>query len=568
MKKILSVLLCISIILSFGVIAVSAADETLTINVANDLHYSYTSNNGFTKKPDANNPYSHVSSSGQLYVESKAVISAFLAKAAADESEIIILPGDLTDGGRADEHLTLAQMFSEFEENTGKQIYVIPGNHDFNYKRTSVDQFETYYAEFGYSEAIAQDSLSASYVADLPDGYRLLAIDSTDHGIGGGCGLTKDRVQWIKQQAQQAQKDGKKVIAMLHHNLLAHLVLIDTLHAGSVVKEELGLKDIFAEYGVKYIFTAHTHEQDIASYTGKNGEVIYDAVTGSLSSYPCQYRQVAFGNQVEFKSFYVDKIDTSLVKGTNKLSEEAYELMTTDFTEYSRVCVFKGVEYNINNGFLTSAKLQSLLKISANDEPEICALLDKITPELKKAINMPLYKEDEAESGMSIESILEQYEVTIPDSKYQNMMELAVTVYESHVAGDEYMPAFSNEVVIASKGIGAILIYTLKDVTAKEYTQAIEFVCRLLGVDVPKNLVSYAGNTIDRFEGIELVVSTAILPLILKVSVDDAPGDCNVTLPGYTELVEAPEAEKTLWEKVQEFFIKIFTFIMSLFAFI
>ncbi len=568
MKKILSLLLCLSMLLGCGAMAVNAADDTLIVDVANDLHYSYTSNNGFSRKSDAENPYAHVAASGQLYVESKAVISAFLAKAAADESEFLIFPGDLTDGGRADEHLELSEMLRQFEIGSGKQVYVVPGNHDFNNKRTSVAQFKECYADLGYNQAIAQDSLSASYVAELSDGYRLLAIDSTDHGVGSGCGLTKERVQWIKQQAEQAQKDGKKVIAMLHHNLLPHLVLINTLHASSVVSNELGLKDIFAEYGVKYIFTAHTHEHDIASYTGKNGEVIYDAVTGSLSSYPCQYRKVSFGEQVKFETSFVDKVDTSLIKGLDKISEEARNLMISDFKEYSKVCVFDGVEYNINNNFLASAKLKSLLNINAKDEPEICALLDKITPVLKAAINMPLYKEDETENGMSIESVLEEYNVNIPDSNYQNMMELAITVYESHVAGDEYMPAFSKEVVLASKGIGAILIYALKDVTAQEYTQAIEFVCRLLGVDIPGNLVSYAGNAIDRFEGVELVVSTAILPLILKVSVDDAPADCNVTLPGYTELIEAPEAEMTFWEKVQNFFIKVFEFVMSLFAFI
>ena len=195
------------------------------------------------------------------------------------------------------------------------------------------------------------------------------------------------------------------------------------------------------------------------------------------------------------------------------------------------------------------------------------ALIDKLVPAIKEAMNMPVYKKDET-AGMSIERILEAYGVTIPDSRYYDMLDVAVTVYEAHVAGDENYPAYSKEVVLASKGIGAMLIHILKDVTAKEYTQAIEFVCKLLGVDVPANLIGYAGDAIDRFEGIELVVSTAILPLILKVSVDDAPADCNVTLPGYAELIEAPEAEKTFWEKIQDFFIKIFEFVMSLFAFI
>lgn len=567
MKKLLSLILCLSILMGCGLVTVNAAEDNLVIDVANDLHYSYTSNNGFSKKLNADDPYAHISSSGQLYVESKAVISAFLAKAAADESEVVILPGDLTDGGRADEHLAFSAMLREFEKNSGKQVYVVPGNHDFSNKRTSVAQFKEYYSELGYNQAIAQDSLSASYVAELSDDYRLLAIDSTDHGVGGGCGLTKDRVQWIKQQAQQAQKDGKKMIAMLHHNLLTHLVLINIVNPGSVAVDELGLKEIFAQYGVKYIFTAHTHEHDIASYVGQNGETIYDAVTGSLSSYPLPYRTVTFGEKVKFETNHIEEIDLSLVKGLENINSEAQKLIKTNLQEYSRICVFEGVRNAANGYFVSPSRVKSLLNITAESDPDMSALIDKLVPAIKEAMNMPVYKKDET-AGMSIERILEAYGVTIPDSRYYDMLDVAVTVYEAHVAGDENYPAYSKEVVLASKGIGAMLIHILKDVTAKEYTQAIEFVCKLLGVDVPVNLIGYAGDAIDRFEGIELVVSTAILPLILKVSVDDAPADCNVTLPGYAELIEAPEAEKTFWEKIQDFFIKIFEFVMSLFAFI
>jgi hypothetical protein len=180
---------------------------------------------------------------------------------------------------------------------------------------------------------------------------------------------------------------------------------------------------------------------------------------------------------------------------------------------------------------------------------------------------MPFYAENETEEGKSLESVLKGYDVTIPDSDYESLLNLAVAIYQTHVAGDENMPAYSNEVVLASKGIGAALAYTLSDVTAQEYSMVLTYVCKLLGVDVPAELVNCAGDHIKRFEGIELVISTAILPLILKATVDEAPGDLNVTLPGYAKLIEGPEPEKTFFQKLQEFFIKIFTAIMSFFAF-
>ena len=563
MKKLLSVILCLSLLMSFGTLMASASDE-LIVDVVTDLHYDDDSLKGFTKPVDPNDPYAHVSASGQLYVESLAVITAFLEKAAADNSSAVLIPGDLADDGMKNEHETVAELLRNFEETSGKQVYVVPGNHDIS--RTNIADFESIYAEFGFNEAIAKDSLSASYVVDLSDDYRLFAIDSTNHSGGGNWGFTAERVEWIRQQAEKAQEDGKKVVAMFHHNLLNHLVLIDVLLSGGVVGDALGLRDIFAQYGVKYIFTGHTHEHDIATYTAPNGEVIYDAVTGSLSSYPNPYRQVTFGDAVKFETKYVDKIDTSLVKGT--ISDEAYNLMVNDFTQYSKICVFKGVGYNINNAFMTPNKIKSLLKINATTEPEMCALIDELIPKAKEAINMPLYAADETEEGKSIESILAPYGVTIPDTKYDTFLELALTLYEAHVAGDESYPSYTKEVVLASKGIGAILAYMLADVSAAEYAMALGFVCKLVGVNVPADLINFASDAIDRFEGIELVVSTAILPLILKLTNDDGPADCNVTLPGYAELVEGPAPELTFGEKIKAFFIKIFSFIMSIFAFI
>lgn len=562
MKKLLSVILCLSMLFSFSTLMASASQE-LIVDVVTDLHYDDDALKGFTKTPDANDPYAHVSASGQLYVESIAVISAFLEKAAKDNSVAVLIPGDLADDGVATEHEGVAAMLRDFEQTTGKSVYVVPGNHDIS--RTTIAEFETFYAEFGFDEAIAKDSKSASYVAELSDEYRLLAIDSTDHNRSGSWGIDADRVEWIRQQAELAQKDGKKVIAMFHHNLLNHLVLIDVILSGGVIGDAYGLRDIFAEYGVKYIFTGHTHEHDIATYTAPNGQTIYDVVTGSLSSYPCPYRQVTFGYSVKFETKYVDKIDTSLVKGT--ISDEAYNLMANNFTEYSKVCVFKGVGYNINNIFVTPNKIKSLLKINNTDNPELCALIDELVPVIKEAINMPMYSKDETTEGMSIESILAGYDVTIPASDYDTFLELALTLYEAHVAGDEKYPAYTNEVVLASKGMGAVLAYTLKDVTAEEYAIALDFVVKLLGVSVNADFIAYASDAIDRFEGIELVVSTAILPLILKLTNDDAPGDCNVTLPGYAELIEEPAEEPTVWQKIAAFFIKIFSIFMSIFAF-
>ena len=563
MKKLLSIILCLSLLLGYGVLAVSAAEDELIIDVASDLHLDQDSFAAtLPKRNDVSEAYAHVASSGHLYSESKAILTAFFEQAAEDDSEILLVPGDLGDTGLESEHVALAEMFRKFEKETGKQVYVVPGNHDVT--KNPASKFAEIFSEFGYDEAIAKDPDSTSYVAELPDNYRLIAIDSTGYKQGGAC-IDADRLEWIRQQAEKAQKEGKKTIAMLHHNILSHLIMIELVHPTAVVDKSLNMKDMFAKYGVKYIFTGHSHENDIASYTAANGEVIYDVETSSMCLYPCAYRTVSFGDSVKFEEKRVEAIDTSLVPAG--MSDEAFNLMSNNFTEYTKICAQMGIEKRINEVLVQPAFFKNLLKITAEKNPEMNALLDKIIPRLSKAVNMPFYAENETVAGESIESILKGFDVTIPKSEYANLLNLAVSIYQEHVAGDENMQMFSNEVVLASKGIGAALAYTLSAVSAEEYAMVLTFVCDLLGVDVPENLISFAGDQLKRFEGIELVVSTAILPLILKVTVDEAPGDLNVTLPGYAQLIEGPEPEKTFFQKVQEFFIKIFTAIMSLFAF-
>ena len=562
MKKMLSIILCLSLLLSYGVMAVSATDGELVVDVATDIHLNNAWEKPIPVRNNANEAYAHVANQGKLNSESKAIIEAFLENAAADNSEAVLIPGDLSDYCYESEMEDVAEMLAKFEESTGKQVYVVPGNHDVS--KQPVSLFLKHFADFGYNEAIVRDKNSASYVAELPDGYRLLAIDSTLQA-SGACGIDEARLQWIRQQAEQAKKDGKKTIAMMHHNLLSHLIVIGVFHPGSVVSDSLGLKELFAECGIKYIFTGHTHTNDIASYTAENGEVIYDIVTSSLNVYPCAYRTVAFGDKVKIETKQIEKIDTSKLKG---MSDEAFNLMDTNFVEYAKVCSQVGLENEINSILSSSKFFKNILNISDKSNPEISAILDKITPKLYDAVNMPFYAEDEVTEGLSVESILKPFKVSIPDGKYNNVMELAIEIYNNHNSGDEKWQAYSDEVVLASKGIGAVLLYALKDVSTEEYVQALTFVCDLVNVKVPNNFLSHIVTQVDRFEGIELVISTAILPLILKVTVDEAPGDCNVTLPGYAELVEAPEAEKTFWEKVQDFFIGIFSFIMSIFAFV
>ena len=559
MKKIISVLLSVLMIFSVVCVGVSAADENsgLVIAVANDTHYNMA---GANYTGTYTEDYANVVTTGQLKLENELIIDEFLAQVAAGDCEAVLIPGDITDNGLKEEHLYIAAKFLKFEQETGKQIYVVPGNHDYiRYRKDGVDPeyIRTVYAPFGYAQAIAHDTATASYVADINDEYRLLAIDASS---GVVVKVTQELCDWIEAQAVKAQQDGKKLIAMSHYNLLEHLVLVETIHPGSILNTEFGLPELFAKYNIKYHFTGHTHDHDVAEYTGSNGVTIYDIVTASLNAYPNPYRIVRFGEDVKIETKFIDKIDTTSLKG--KITDATYTLATENFPEYSKNLLSMGLEKTINN-FLTAKKIKSVLKLDSEEDAELCAIIDKIIPGFVKVANMPLYKEDETVKGESMESILSEYEISIPESEYSSFVNLAVGLYNAHLVGDENNGILSRDFAILTACLTGSLNYILADVTAEEYATVMSLACELLGAQVPVDFFSYAGTGLKKAEGIDIFIAAVASPIFLEFTTDIDPDDNNVTLSGYTVKVEEP-VELTFWEKVLQFFKDLLSYFLRI----
>ena len=562
MRKFLCLVLAITIIAGIFSVTSVAADNDMTVTVVSDVHYNYSrTNNPVAKRNSISTDFAHIEPGDLLPAEGYAILSAFLKAAGENESNCIIIPGDLADTGSKQDATAVAAILRDFEKTYKKQVYVVPGNHDL--LKMSVEEFEAIFAEFGYNEALASDPKTGSYTVDLKNGYRLIAIDSCYPG-DGRCGLDTERVNWIKEQCNKAKSDGKKAIAMMHHNMLEHFILGRTIHSKAIVDESLGLADILAKSGVKYIFTGHTHDSDIISYTADDGSVVYDVVTATLLTNSCPYRVVTFGENVKFETRHVDKIDTSLLP--QGISENALKLAEENFSEYSRVATWVGLEA-IFRSYVSAKGFKNLLKL---EDEAMNAIIDKVGDKLAEAIMMPFNKADETEEGKSIESIAKKYSAEIPETDYKNLIDLAITFYEAHNLGDENFPAHSDEVVLVTRGLATALGYALEDVTAEEYATVMSFLVGLADVKIPVDFFVYAGDGIKRMEGIEIYVLLVLVPLVREFGMDKAPGDNNVTLSGYAvggENAEKPEG-KSFWDKIMDFFNRIFEAIKTIFVFL
>ncbi len=558
MKKVISILLSVLMIFSLISTGVSAAEkQELTITVANDLHYNLTYGNIRGDKFAAAD-YSHVPSNGQLWIESILIIKTFFEEFKQSDSDILLLPGDLVDSGLPEEHEAFAAELKAVEA-AGKRVYVVPGNHDY-YKKVTPEQFADYYAEFGYNEAIATDENSASYVVDLDSEYRLLAIDSCVPGKGVS-GIDEERKAWIEEQAQKAQKDGKKLISMMHHNLLNHLVFGEMLHPGGFIDSEIGLPELYAQYNVKYTLTGHTHSHDIKAYTGKNGFTVYDVLTSSLNLYPLPYRTVTFGKNVKIETEFIETIDMTSKEGV--ISDNCYKLATEDFQTYALECTKYGLDLTFDS-YLNASKIKSLLKLDEEKAPELCAIIDKLIPRFVELMDTPMYAKD-AQNGASLEKYAEALRLDFPETDIKSFRGLAIFLYQQYVEGDENYGIFSAEYVLFTAAFSAVLGELLAEISAEDYTNILNYLVSYFNLKSIDSFNAYAGDAVSRIKGIDIFVSALGSAILLHFTTDEAPADNNANLPGY-DSPAVVEENLSLWDKIMSFFLSFFDYILRIFG--
>lgn len=472
MKKILCAVM--AMLLVFGSVSVASARETdkLKITVAADTHLQALEGNSLPKMNEETTEftegmidrelYYYAAQQGQMNYESNAIIKAMLKNFENSDSSYLLIAGDLTNGKR-NSHLEMAQLLRECEERSGKRIFVIVGNHDCakesTNERINLAEFKQIYADFGFSDALAVRSDSASYVADLNDEYRLFAIDSCIYGADDG-EVDKAELEWVEEQADKAKTDGKKIIAMMHHSILPHFY-VQPMIAGYEK-----LVDTFSNCGINFVLTGHIHANDISSARAKNGKTLYDVQTGSLITSPNAYREIEMsGEKFNISTKYVTSVDTNnLSAGYN---ESQIERINSDFSGYSRDIFSSGICRWLNRYIGSAGKLGKTLKLQKGSFGY--NLLDGILKNVGNALNTPIYDNGETPDKLdSIEEIAKKGGVDLPKSEFIMPYQLAAKVYSAFYAGDEEKQLENGETDLLFLCLKAVILQTLNDLAFKD----------------------------------------------------------------------------------------------------
>ena len=530
-KKGLSIILSVLMALSCFALCAYAADDdisSLKVAVASDIH---TVENEEINDIYGDGMFGNKGMLVSLHDESYGVIDSFMREAIANGAEHILITGDLTNRGTAEQHKKLAAYFDAFEKETGVQIYLIPGNHDYyDLAEEGVEFFRENYYNFGFKEAYARDEKTCSYAVDLDDEYTLIAIDSNLPGKTRD-GMTDELYSWIFEETAKAQARGKKVIAMMHHPLMPHFALHDVILSAFVVENWRKVASKFADAGIKYVFTGHKHVGDIAVHKSALGNEVYDISASSLLAYPIEYRLVDFSqNGVQVRTRSVTKIQNMdlIAKGHN---EKALEMLSTDLPAYANLFFDESARYMVGE-FVSADFLCGL--IGAKDAV-LYDTVDGVCNRAKKLIFAPLYGGEDSFSAIA----KEKYDITVPESDYETIFDVAMVILKNHFAGDENYPADSIEMKLAVNCVAALVAYAFEGVPNDARYAIFNAIFKLLGVDPSAFGISLKALVRDFGSDGEFgmrVTSAVLEPVLNGIMVDEAPGDKNVDLPAYGEV--------------------------------
>lgn len=235
--------------------------------------------------------------------ESHAIVSSTFEKIMEDkETDIVIIPGDLVKNGEKESHNSFIKELYKLKEN-GKKVYVITAGHDYNdsayilkddgrvpVEGTDFNDICDMYRDFGYGDAIAFDEPTHSYMAEIADGVRMLAIhcDSKNQPKGA----MDDRLMaWAKEQLDKAKEDGCSVFAICHYPIIPPVPAFD-LVGDAKIKDWRKVASFLADNGVELVLTGHMHIQSINEFCSEKGNRLIDVCTACLVGSPGKYRKI------------------------------------------------------------------------------------------------------------------------------------------------------------------------------------------------------------------------------------------------------------------------------------
>lgn len=341
--------------------------------------------------------------------ESEAIVDAAFELIAGDkDTEIVLITGDVVCDGELAGHLSLAEKLKKLKE-AGKRIFLLTASHDIRPDPKGYSEekgeyivdcankeqlFDIYY-DFGLSEAISTHKPTNSYCARLAEGYRLLMLNDDREGWGADCyGFSDDQLEWAKGCMEESKAAGDEMLCVCHHPLLSPVMFYRLFSPYEMIDDGDEVAAFLADSGVRFLFTGHTHMQNINYYDSPAGNRLYEINTGCLTAYPSPIRKMKLcGDTLDIKTLHPQKINfDTKCKPYMAYLEEHFDYMLHDIfdsaaNDIDRFCEL-GESFSLKKEQSEKLKLpiniagKALQKLTFKKAGRFLCVLNKIAPRM------------------------------------------------------------------------------------------------------------------------------------------------------------------------------------------
>lgn len=268
-----------------------------------------------------------------------------------EETNTVIITGDLTNHGESYSHEEVRDLLQDFTDNGGCP-FAYPDIHDYPYfsiysfdengekvpvEHLPEDEVKRMYYPFGRDKGFdIYEGDDTTFIAEILPGlyYIAMGYDSTDDGPV----FSDELMAWVKKHTEAAKGKGATVICSTHRPIVTPSPAYKIMGKGHTFADgEKRIKEL-ADMGVRLFFSGHTHIQCMREITSDSGNKIYSVQTSALSGFPPKIRKIT--------------IDTE--KATADIRTIDMELPDLDmpFAEYARkgfLGIIEQIPYNMEH---------------------------------------------------------------------------------------------------------------------------------------------------------------------------------------------------------------------------
>ncbi len=274
-----------------------------------------------------------------------------------EDTNTVIITGDLTNHGDAPSHEEMRVLLRKFTERGGNP-YVFTDGHDYPHfpiytidengnkvpaehlpREEVVPSYYPFGRDKGFDIFSGDDT---TYIAEILPGLYYIALGSARIRIDGTtypC-FSDEVMEWIKGHAEKIKEKGGVIICGAHHPVVTPSPAYETMGKGNTFYSGENSMKQLADMGVRLFFSGHTHIQCMKEITSEKGNKIYSVQTSSLSGFPPKMRKIT--------------IDTE--KGTTDIRTIDIDLpelnLGMSFTDYARrgfLGIIENIPYNMEH---------------------------------------------------------------------------------------------------------------------------------------------------------------------------------------------------------------------------